>query len=87
MRSRVFIATIGYVLVGLMVCGLVLVVLAAHRSGQPFYGENAYGLDVGTYATGAVLLIAACIGVVRLVQRARSKILARRERRSEREGA
>ncbi len=73
MRSRVVIATIGYVLVGLIVCGVVLTVILAHRTGQPFYGRNVYGLDVGTYSTGAVLFIAACIGVVRLVQRVRGR--------------
>lgn len=87
MRSRVVIATIGYVLVGLIVCGLLLAVIVAHRSGQPFYGKNAYGLAVGTYATGALLLMAACIGVVRLVQRARAKAQARQAHRSERDGA
>lgn len=73
MRPRVVIATIGYVFVALIFCGLVLTLVLAHRTGQPLYGRNVYGLSVGTYSTAAVLLIAACIGVVRLVQRARGR--------------
>jgi hypothetical protein len=73
MRPRVVIAAIGYVFLGLIFCGMVLTLILAHRAGQPFYGRNVYGLAVGTYSTAAVLLIAACVGVVWLVQRARGR--------------
>lgn len=73
MRPRVVIAAIGYVFVGLILCGMVLTLMLALRAGQPFYGQNVYGLAVGTYSTAAVLLIAVCIGVVWLIQRARGR--------------
>lgn len=68
MRARTLIATIGYLFVGLIVLGLSLTIVTAARFGQPFYGDNAYGLPVGTYSTGAIMVIAGCIGVVRLIQ-------------------
>ena len=71
MRARTVVATVGYLLVGLIVCGLVLTIVLALLAGHPFYGRNVYGLPLGTYSTAAVLMIAAVIGVVRLVQKAR----------------
>jgi hypothetical protein len=73
MRPRVVIATVGYVLVGLIVCGLVLTIVAALLAGRPFYGRNVYHLPLGTYSTAAVLIMAGVIGVVRLVQKARER--------------
>ena len=75
MRPKAIVATVGYLLVSLIVCGLVLTIVVAWRAGQPFYGRNVYGLPLGTYSTAAVLAIAGVIGVVRLVQKARQKPL------------
>ncbi len=73
MRPRVVIATVGYLLVGLIVCGLVLTIVMALLAGRLFYGQNVYHLPLGTYSTAAVLIMAAVIGVVRLVQKARER--------------
>lgn len=71
MRPRAVIATVGYLLVSLIVGGLVLAIVLALRAGHPSYGRNVYGLPLGTYSTAAVLVIAGVIGVVRLVQKTR----------------
>ena len=73
MRRRGVIATVGYLLVGLILIGLVLTIALAFSTGHPFYGRNVYGLPLGTYSTAAVLVIAAAIGVIRLIQHARRK--------------
>jgi hypothetical protein len=54
MRPKAVIAAIGYVLVALIVCGLVLTIIVAWRAGLPFYGRNVYGLPLGAYSTAAV---------------------------------
>ena len=71
MRARTVVAMVGYLLVGVIVCGLALTIVLALLAGHPFYGRTVYGLPLGTYSTAAVLIIAAVIGVVRLVQKAR----------------
>ncbi|HEX3367626.1 hypothetical protein [Phenylobacterium sp.] len=72
------IATIGYVLIGLIVLGIVGDMLAATLKHQAFYGVNYLGLPLGTYSMALVLVMAGTIGAVRLVQIYRAK--KRRER-------
>ena len=57
------IKTTGLFLVSLMIVGLVLTVLHATISGQPFYGMNYKGLPLGTYSTLACLALAGAIGL------------------------
>jgi hypothetical protein len=70
--------TVGFVLFGLLVCGLVVTAAMAVRRGAPFIGENYMGLPIGTYSTLAVLIAGALIGSIWLVQRLRQKINRRR---------
>ena len=62
------IGTIGYVLIGLIVLGLIAEVIAALLNHQAFYGVNYLGLPLGTYWVALLLVMAGIIGAVRLVQ-------------------
>ena len=73
MRAKVVVATVGYVLVGLIIFGLVLTIVAALLMGNPFYGRNAYGLLLGTYSSAAVVIIAGVVGVVWAARKARRR--------------
>lgn len=59
---------VGYLLLGLAVAGLGLRLMTAAESGQPFVGQNAYHLPIGTYSAIAVMVLAAAIGVYALVR-------------------
>ena len=53
----------GYGLVGLIIAGLALGVLAATISNHPFYGTSYWGLPLGTYSSLAVLAVIAAVGL------------------------
>jgi hypothetical protein len=59
---------VGYVLIALIVAGICLDILLAQRANHPFYGVNYLGQPLGTYSVSLVLIIAAAIGIVRLIQ-------------------
>ena len=71
MRHHVIKAT-GFLLTALVVFGLVLTVLSAAISGEPFYGVSYKGLPLGTYSTLTVLVLAAVFAIVAGVARVRS---------------
>ena len=77
MRHKVVTFT-GYALFGLLIVGLGMEVFLAATRGHPWYGVNAYGLNLGVYPTMAVLIVLALVGVVAAVGRIASILRRRR---------
>jgi hypothetical protein len=76
---RKVVARVGYVLLALIIVGICLDILVALRGNHPFYGVNYLGQPLGAYSVSLVLIIAAVIGIVRLMQlRAARKLRNRR---------
>jgi hypothetical protein len=61
---RTFFKVTGLFFVGLILVGLFAKVILAALAGKAFYGENVYGLPLGTYSTLCVLVVAAVIGAM-----------------------
>ncbi len=59
---RTFFKVTGLFFVGLILVGLFARVIMAALAGRAFYGENVYGLALGTYSTLAVLIVVVGIG-------------------------
>lgn len=63
---------IGFSLLAFFLIGLCGSVAFAMLHNQAFLWNNAYGVPVGTYSTAAVLVVAGCVWVFWLLQRART---------------
>ncbi len=61
---KTFFKVTGLFFVGLIVAGLSAKVIFALLAGKAFYGENVYGLPLGTYSTLSVLIVAVAIGAL-----------------------
>ncbi len=68
---------VGYGLVGLVMAGLAITVIAAAVSNHSFYGTNYWGLPLGTYSSLAVLMVVAAVGLIGAIRLVRREVRRR----------
>jgi len=74
---RQIVRVVGFTLIVVIFVGVGLAVLAALLSGRPFYGKNYLMLDLGTYDSALVLLIALAAGILIALRWAARKMRGR----------
>jgi hypothetical protein len=65
---RLIVRIVGFIFFALVVAGFCLDIVSALRAGRPFYGQNYQMLDLGTYSSAAVVIVALSVGLLAAIR-------------------